>query len=256
MRCPFCGSKSVIQCANSQVAKGKFSEKKLLCLVCHQNFGYPSHLKHLKRFLMGTASIILLSPLLLEILMQAGLSLLPKDQGKPVESILILGRGEDYQTERAVVASQLWEQEIASHIFVSGMSDAPRIMKTLRQMGVPEEQISGERCSQTTWENGLFSDYLINNRERTRILLVTDEPHIVRAFLVFEGFGFDVIPHPVPRNSNPAFSLERLRILVREHTALVVYAFKGKLRPGSVAKQQADRAEASDKIINWKCHLK
>ena len=204
---------------------------------------------------MGASIITLLTPALLEISMQSWLRLLPKDQGEPIESIIILGRGANTQTERALAASQIWHERQGNQIFVSGMTDAPPIIKTLQQMGVPATQVNGERCSQTTWENGLFSSILLNAPEGQPILLMTDELHMVRAFLVFRGFGFDVTPYPVKWKAHSFPSLRRWRVLFREHAALIMYAIEGKFRLGSEEKQHQTLAEANDKIARWGCHL-
>jgi hypothetical protein len=37
------------------------------------------------------------------------------------------------------------------------MGDAHQIVQTLEEMGVPEQQLGGEECSQTTHENALFT---------------------------------------------------------------------------------------------------
>ncbi|MGF1523919.1 MAG: YdcF family protein [Leptolyngbyaceae cyanobacterium] len=187
-------------------------------------------LKHLRSGLLGTGILILLSPLLLELSMRFWLGLLPKVQDTAASSILILGRGVDSQRQRALVGAQLWNEARSQSIFVSGMTDAPEIMKTLKQVGVPEARVRGERCSKTTWENGLFSQILLRAQAGNRIVLVTDELHMVRAFLVFRGFDFDVTTHPIAHESTPLFSLKRWRILLREHVALLAYAARGKLQ--------------------------
>ncbi|MEO0987760.1 MAG: YdcF family protein [Cyanobacteria bacterium J06639_14] len=181
------------------------------------------------------------------------LSVLPTDQGESVESIVILGRGLDNRTDRALVASQLWNDRQSSNIFVSGMTDAPPIIETLQEMGVPEAQVKGERCSQSTWENGLFSNTLLDAQKR--ILLVTDEPHMVRAFLVFQGFGFDVTPYPIPLESANLFSLESAKVTLREYIALIIYGVRGRFHARSAEKQQVDRVEADYKIETWHCYL-
>lgn len=218
-------------------------------------FQRQNYLKHLNPWLTRAGIFLLFSPLLIDLSMRCLLNLLPKDQGEPVELIVILGRGPDSQAERALVASQLWSERQSPHVFVSGMTDAPPTIRILNKMGVPEEQISGERCSQTTWENALFSDILLSSQEKKRILLVTDKLHMVRAFLVFQRFGFDVIPHPIQRESEGPFSLERFKTLFRESTALVLYGVTGKFQTDYADKQRKDRVEAHQKITQWNCYL-
>lgn len=220
-----------------------------------QVFNVQNCLTRLKLWTLGAGIIIMIYPLWLDLSMRWSLSLLPKDQGKSIESIVILGRGPDSRTERALVASRLWHERQKANIFVSGMTDAPRIIKHLREMNISEAQVSGEKCSQTTWENGLFSDVLINPNGSKRILLVTDKPHMVRAFLVFQGFGFDIVPHPIQQKPENPFSLAGFKILLREHAALAAYAFSNKFYAGPAEKQYSDRAKADYKVASWGCHL-
>ncbi|NER82418.1 MAG: YdcF family protein [Leptolyngbya sp. SIO1D8] len=170
-------------------------------------------------------------------------------------SIVVLGRGSHTQADRALVASQLWQNERSSHIFVSGMSDSPPIVRTLQELGVPERQVQGERCSQSTWENGLFSETLINSQEQNRILLITDAPHMVRAFLVFKAFGFEVIPHPMPSETENIFSVEQSYLISREYIATLAYSISGKLRSGSAENQQKNKARAAAQIAHWECQV-
>ncbi|MEO1296542.1 MAG: YdcF family protein [Cyanobacteria bacterium J06636_16] len=128
-------------------------------------------------------------------------------------------------------------------------------MRALKEMGVPEAKITGERCSKTTWENGLFSKILLHAQAGNRIVLVTDEPHMIRAFLVFRGFGFDVTTHPISHESESFFSPERWRILLREHVALFAYATSGKLQASSITKQRINQVKAHERIVRSGCYL-
>ncbi|MGP1383506.1 MAG: YdcF family protein [Thainema sp.] len=199
----------------------------------------------------------MLSPLLLDLSMQWLLSsfLLKDNDNKATQSIIVLGRGPSSQAERALVASQLWKENQAAIVFVSGMTDAPPIIETLKEMGVPEEKIEGERCSQSTWENGLFSEILLNSQSHKHVLLVTDSPHMIRALLVFQNFGFDATPHAIQIEPEKLLSIRRSKLVLREYAALVAYSISGKLRDGSEAEQENNRAEAIYKVKDWGCQL-
>ncbi|HEY9887001.1 MAG TPA: YdcF family protein [Candidatus Obscuribacterales bacterium] len=176
---------------------------------------------------------------------------------KPLTSaslMVVLGRGASSQSDRALAAAQLF-QEQPIDIFVSGMGDAQPILKTLTEMGVPTNHLDGERCSQTTWENGLFTDFLIDSPTKDAILLVTDEPHLLRAALVFKSFGFEVSPYALPTRTADLFSLTQAGVVVREYVALADYAIGGKLQPKSDEALQADFQVAEQKIQDWGCAL-
>jgi uncharacterized SAM-binding protein YcdF (DUF218 family) len=66
----------------------------------------------------------------------------------------------------------------------------------LVQYGVPENLISLEDRSTSTYENALYSAAILRPRAIRRILLVTDAVHMLRARRTFEKLGFDVIPAP------------------------------------------------------------
>lgn len=200
-------------------------------------------------------AMALLSPLLLDVSVRCILALLPNNRNETAQSIIVLGRGPDSQSDRALTVSQLWSQNKQAEIFVSGMTDAPPIIENLKVMGVPEGQIRGERCSQSTWENGLFSDILLDDQTHKNVLLVTDSPHMLRAFLVFQGLGFDVTPYAVQVEPDNLFSLKRSQIILREYAAAVSYGVSGKFRGKSENEQQKDRVEAQSKIMKWNCYL-
>ncbi|TVQ15984.1 MAG: YdcF family protein, partial [Leptolyngbya sp. DLM2.Bin15] len=141
--------------------------------------------------------ILLLIPFLSPLPLRGLSRLLPRSEVGLDQTLVILGRGPERQADFALAAANFWVDHPNLDIFVSGMTDAPEIMRLLKEMGVPETQITGERCSQTTWENGLFSELLLLGAgEGKRIILVTDDLHITRAFLVFRGFGFKVETYP------------------------------------------------------------
>jgi uncharacterized SAM-binding protein YcdF (DUF218 family) len=188
--------------------------------------------------------------------MQGLIFLLPKQANRPVDKIVILGRGPESQASRALSAAEYWQKHQNSEIFVSGMTDAPPIIKMLTEMGVDESKISGERCSQSTWENGLFSDILLNGDETQRILLVTDNSHMVRAVQVFKGFGFEEVePYPTEPRLRASFSLPWMQKLLREYAALVGYGLSGKYGEEAPQQKQRSEAEAYQKLDDWGCHL-
>ncbi|MGD1859304.1 MAG: YdcF family protein [Leptolyngbyaceae cyanobacterium] len=181
--------------------------------------------------------------------------LLPDGNIKMATSVVVLGRGPDDRLERSLTASELF-YKYRVNIFVSGMSDAPEILDHLAKMGVPEKHLTGERCSQTTWENALFSDSLMEKQVKKTVILITDEPHLLRAYLVFKGFGFDIIPYGVPREESDLLSLNQAVINLREYLALIAYVGKGKLWLKSEKQQRADKYQAKQKIIDWGCSLR
>jgi len=157
-------------------------------------------------------------------------SLLPVDPGLPADAIVVLGRGSDLRQERIEVAADLWKAKRAPIVFASGSGDAQPMGDLLVQLGVAPEAISGEPCSRTTEENARFTAALLKPQAVHKILLITDPPHMLRSWLTFRSFGFEVIPHPNPlplrlKQSKTAF------LLVREYVGLASYGVLGRFAP-------------------------
>jgi uncharacterized SAM-binding protein YcdF (DUF218 family) len=194
----------------------------------------------------------LLTPLPLQFLVR----LLPDSNMESVDSIVVLGRGPESQLDRALTVAQYWKDHPTAAIFVSGMTDAPEIIGVLEQQGIPESRIRGERCSQSTWENGLFTEYLLDADTAKQIVLITDSPHMVRATWVFQGFGFEVVPYPLSSEQTSFFSLKQAQTIIREYIALIFYGFSGKFSPEPADQKQKSETQAKYKIDNWGCYLK
>ncbi|WP_052128761.1 YdcF family protein [Neosynechococcus sphagnicola] len=151
----------------------------------------------------------------------------PFDTGAPADAIVVLGRGEVLRPSRIQTSVQLWQAHRAPEIFVSGAGDAPKMITDLQTAGVPVQQLSGEYCSRTTEENARYTAALLQPQEIYHIVLITDAPHMLRSYLTFVSFGFQVIPHPSPFPTHR--SLSSLLVL-REYVGLVSYGLLGRFQ--------------------------
>ena len=157
-----------------------------------------------------------------------GLALLiPTDNGRPADAIVILGRGPEFRPSRVQVAAELWQQQRAPLVFVSGRGDAIEIGQMLEGAGVPAAAIDGEPCSATTNENAQFTAALLQPQGMKRIILVTDPPHMARSLLTFRSLGFTVTPHPSPIPSSIDFKRRQFMVL-REWVGLISYGMMGR----------------------------
>lgn len=202
------------------------------------------------RVWLGGALTLVVSGILLTYCGLAAMMGNPYDHD-PVQSVVVLGRGPEQNAVRALAAAQLWQENRARSIFVSGMTDAPRLISLIREMGVPESQINGERCSQNTWENALFTRVMLSNQKIHRVLLVTDKPHMARAATVFRNFGFEVVPYPISSD----LSVEQVQSQFRELLGLFAYGASGKLTSPSPELITSSTATAKVKIKEWDCGL-
>lgn len=246
--CPSCGKQPIYDYGKTSSGKPKFQ-----CGVCQRVFVRRTQSVPWRAWLLGLIGFTALTPLLLELILQGSIRFLPADTGEPVDAIVVLGRGPDQQAPRVQTAAQLWADDRAPYVFLSGMTDAPLMGKELLTLGLPDAQVWGERCSQSTWENGLFSDVLLPPHQIQRILLVTDRPHILRSYLVFRSFGFTVVPYPTDLQNEPFFSLAYGQRLFREAAGLVKYAATGKFRYLPPEQAEAFAGEAQTKLNDWKC---
>lgn len=152
---------------------------------------------------------------------------LPVDSGGSADAIVVLGRGRVLEQSRVEVAEQLWQAHRAPIVFASGVGDAPQIIRMLEQKGLPDLALQGEDCSRTTYENAEYTAKLLRPQGIQRILLVTDTPHMLRSFLTFRGFGFQVTP--VPSSSLETLNQRnRARLVLREYLGLASYGLLGR----------------------------
>ncbi len=250
MRCPACNQPTIVNHYSSE-----HQEKVFFCLSCHQAF--PKRARRPSKWLKlgGVIGALIALPFLTLLPLRGLLELLPKVNKADAETIVILGRGPAMQARFSQAASDFWWNHQDLNIFTSGMTDAPEMAHFLQEMGVPTAKIQGERCSQSTWENGLFSELLLNGSESNKIVLVTDSFHMPRAVKVFEGFGFKVYPYPVEPNRRWYSVVQMNRMAFREYAALIYYALSRKLKPLPPPERHRAEVEATFKVKDWGCQI-
>jgi uncharacterized SAM-binding protein YcdF (DUF218 family) len=188
--------------------------------------------KSARRWLRSTKAMILLFcitagvPLVFALAAKGLVAFLPPDTGATAEAIVVLGRGRELERERLDVAAELWQAKRAPRIFVSGKDDAYSMIPKFEAQGIPDRAVDGDNCSRTTLENALVSAAILHPQGIRQILLVTDEPHMLRSLLLFRANGFTVIPHP---NTLPAnFGLKsRVFLTIREYMGVIGYSLQG-----------------------------
>jgi len=99
------------------------------------------------------------------------------------DTIVVLG-GESQA--RPVLAARLYQKGVAPRIFIIGTGDHPTNRRALLQAGVPQDRISIEKESKTTWENAQFAKPLLETAGVRRALLVTSSFHARRALATFQ----------------------------------------------------------------------
>ncbi|NEP18766.1 MAG: YdcF family protein [Leptolyngbya sp. SIO4C1] len=159
---------------------------------------------------------------------------------------MVLGRGSLAEQTRAQAAVQLWQAKRAPVILTTGRGEAARLSAHITQLGVPLRAQLIEPNARTTEENAVRSFDLLHTIGVNRLILITDQPHMLRSVLTFQSFGFQVIPHPVTISpSLPA--IEETALALREYVGLVSYALIGRFQPRTVSV-----AVLETPLINWR----
>lgn len=167
-----------------------------------------------------------------------------QDSGAKADAIVLLGRGGgEFFSDRVNLAVELWQAKRAPRIFASGNVDAPSMIGQLEEKGIPQQVLDGENCSLTTAENAAFTATILQSQGFQKIILITDEPHMLRSMLVFRAFGLAVIPRTTPLPSY--FSVKESAFLTfREYAGAVDYAVRGLFLP------QRSAASLSPDLVN------
>lgn len=167
-----------------------------------------------------------------------------QDSGATADAIVLLGRGGgEFFSGRVDLAVELWQAKRAPRIFVSGNVDAPSMVGQLKEKGIPPSMVDGENCSLTTAENAAFTAAILQSQGFKKIILITDEPHMLRSMLVFRAFDFAVIPRTTPLPSYFNFR-ESAFLTFREYVGAATYAVQGLFLP------QRSAASLSPDIVN------
>lgn len=103
--------------------------------------------------------------------------------------IVVLGGG---LHERPVRAAELFKQQVAPRIFISGAGDDSINRQILAQNGVPAQAIEIEGKSLTTRENALFTIARLREEHVHSVVLVTSWYHSRRALKTFEHYAPDI----------------------------------------------------------------
>jgi len=220
--------------------------------------------KKRRRFWIQIVAVItvstwfLFSPFAVRVAMWGLTQALPANSDISVDTIVVLGRGEEQRPNRSEAVRDLWQSHRAPQIFASGMLDARFILEYLKEQGVPANALIGEECSQSTGENALFTSVILTPEKVQKILLVTDSPHMWRSLLLFQQQGFQVIPHTIslPSVWKPRY---QMLIIAREYLVLLQYLvshrFNVNLNIDFERPPLTTLEAASSRLKEWNCKV-
>jgi uncharacterized SAM-binding protein YcdF (DUF218 family) len=112
---------------------------------------------------------------------------------------------------RAIYGSMVYREGGFRQVVISGGPQDRRVIaepirEYLRCQGVPEDRIVLENRSTSTRENALFTAQLLRGKPG-RVVLLTSDYHMYRAWHAFRKAGLEVLPRPVPDARRRALSL-------------------------------------------------
>jgi len=164
------------------------------------------------------------------------------DRTEDADVIIVLGAGirRDGRagwalTRRAQMGADLWHQGIAPYILCTGAqadgyprSESEACEEILLREGVPQSAIWKESNSRSTEENAIYSYEILSEQGLSKVVLVSDSYHMLRAEWIFRAEGMTAYTSPVPasRINNPSFYPYSL---MREFLAFHWYIGKGLL---------------------------
>lgn len=142
----------------------------------------------------------------------------------PPAVAVLLGRGPQIAMAATAEAAARIRYGGVSAVYVSG--DTIHTAHVLQRQGVPADQIAGDTCARTTWENATHTaEWLRRNHPGSPVLLITDPWQLPRATAAFLRQGLDVRPisaEPVLNASG------RNRLALRETAGTVLYRLQGR----------------------------
>lgn len=234
----------------------RFVSLSILLLIAILVFGgYPKLRKRLLRGLMIllAAYWIVISPPIAALTEGILMSFVPRDQGQPADAIVVISRGSEERGDRYAVAMELLEQGRAPQLFVTGRSGFRHVGELMADYEVSVAQVGGTFCSYNTKDEAFSSAAILGPQGVQNIILITDRPHMLRAYLTFQGRGFTVIPHPV--GLSHVSSARRSILTLREYMGLVSYTFLGRLEPGSPETLRQPDAELVQSVRRRGCEV-
>lgn len=188
-----------------------------------------------KRILKGTA--LLLAVICLYTLFSALsiVSYADRDEAAPADCIIVLGAGTDGREpnpvfrERLNHAVTLYEEGYSDVILLTGgyspgneHSDAWIAGQYLLELGIPEDAILLEEKSTITQENLQFAKEIMESKDLSTAILVSDPLHMKRSMLMAKDYEIEAFPSPTPTSRYRTWKT-KLPFLARETFFYVGY---------------------------------
>lgn len=193
-----------------------------------------------------TAYWFLLSPLFSAPATALLSSFVPADTGESADAVVVLARAGRLQGDRYGKALDMVAAGRSSNLLIMGRAQGAEVLKAIDndERNLSPNMISAV-CVRTTKQEAESAAAALGSRGLKKIVLITDTPHMLRAWLTFKGLGFTVMPHVEPLPADVS-NRERSLLAIREYLGLVSYGVLGRFQGQSpntlpeVAKAVAD----------------
>ncbi|HWD42552.1 MAG TPA: YdcF family protein [Actinomycetota bacterium] len=167
-----------------------------------------------------------------------------KDERPRVDAIVVLGAAQYDGRPSAIYearlehAVELWRGQVAPVlVFTGGKEQGDRFTeggsgaRWARQRGVPAEAVLVEERSRTTYQNLAGAMRLLEgrdpDRDRHRVVVVSDPFHMFRAVKQAADLGMDAYPSPTRTSPLSASRLKLTELVLREDLAIAGYLLSG-----------------------------
>jgi len=197
---------------------------------------------------------LIILPITAPLLTGVLLNVLPTDLGGKADAIVVLTRSEDVMGDRYQLALDLWKAQRAPRLFVTSDKNFELVQELIQVHGYPAQIVSATGCARTTKDEATSTAAILGPQGIKTIILMTDAPHILRAYLTFQGVGFSVMPHPVDLPPSLS-SAKRSFLVIREYISLASYAFLGRLQPKTDDALEHPTADLLQSMSDRECRL-
>jgi uncharacterized SAM-binding protein YcdF (DUF218 family) len=178
----------------------------------------------------------------------------PEDNGQTADAVVVLYRPSEVEGDRYSQAIATMEQGRAKQLLVMGRQPGLDVFNELQKRNLPSDPLTSAVCVRTTKQEAESAVALLTTQGMQRIILITDQPHMLRAWLTFKGFGFSVIPQMEPIPDWVAHH-ERSFLAIREYMGLVSYALLGRFQAPSPDHLAELVAEATEHFPSDRCFV-
>ncbi|MBD1918969.1 MULTISPECIES: ElyC/SanA/YdcF family protein [Cyanophyceae] len=156
-------------------------------------------------------------------------SFVPPDTGEPADAIVVLARNGMIQGDRYNTALDMVAEGRSPNLLIMGRSQGGDVLKAIDERDLSPNLMLSAVCVRTTKQEAESAAAALGARGLNRIILITDTPHMLRAWLTFKGLGFSVIPHVEPLPAEVGSRAQSL-LAIREYLGLVSYAGLGRFQ--------------------------